>query len=31
MKVVGMNFIFQMKLILTYLDLYNSRYEKNTK
>jgi putative effector of murein hydrolase len=28
---VTTNVIFQMKLILTYLELYNSRYEKYTK
>jgi hypothetical protein len=30
-KKLGMNVIYQMELVSTYLELYNSRYEKNTE
>jgi hypothetical protein len=30
-KVVCMDVIFKMELLSTYLELYNSKYERNTK
>jgi hypothetical protein len=30
-NIVGMDVIFHMELVFTYLELYNSRYEKNTE
>jgi hypothetical protein len=29
--VIGMDVIFQMELVVMYLELYNSRYEKHTE
>jgi hypothetical protein len=30
-KVIGMDVVFEMELVLIHLELYNSRYEKNTE